>query len=216
MSNDKNSYSGYRSQNSGKNKKRTSNRTSKKTAKSSQDKKSSALSSRNGAARNPSAAKPGLDKREGAYGQAAVRRDANTQKSGSKAAGQKQLQEKRKQEQKLQKKLNKEKKAKERKENFASLASSVLYLSKKLVVVLLVLLILGEVMLSLNFKSQLDALQFDINDISSKLEKEQNIIKELNSEKESAYKSETIENFARYRLGMIYPTREQTVYINLD
>ena len=59
-------------------------------------------------------------------------------------------------------------------------------------------------------------MKFENNELTSQLEQKKEVIKELNSKKEATYKSETIENIARYKLGMIYPTKEQTVYIYLD
>lgn len=71
-------------------------------------------------------------------------------------------------------------------------------------------------MVTITLKSEIDMLKFKNNELSSQLDQKKEVIKELNSKKEATYKSETIENLARYRLGMVYPTKEQTVYIYLD
>ncbi len=112
--------------------------------------------------------------------------------------------------------ISKEEKIKRKKERTAALVSGFLLLCKKVGLVLFVLIALGELMLLINFEARIHSIQFEINDITANLDEKKELLKELNSQKEAAYKSETIENIARYNLGMIYPTKEQTVYINLD
>ncbi|MDO4711086.1 MAG: hypothetical protein Q4A75_03835 [Peptostreptococcaceae bacterium] len=117
---------------------------------------------------------------------------------------------------KLEKQERKEKRIKERRDRTAALASKMRSMSKKIAMVLMLLVIIAEMLLMLNLNSKLDAIQFEINDHNEKLGEKKQLVKELNSEKEAAHKSETIENLARYKLGMVYPTKEQTIYINLD
>lgn len=103
-----------------------------------------------------------------------------------------------------------------RQENVRTFKLAIKDLLKKAFYVILLALLIGETILMLNQNAVIDNLKFSINDINTELEKENNVLKELNSKKETALKSETIENIARYNLGMIYPTKEQTIYINLD
>lgn len=117
---------------------------------------------------------------------------------------------------KLERQQRKEQKLRERKERVATLASDAKKLIKSLGIVLCILLLIGELMLMLNLNSQLDKIQFEINDYNAQLSEKKQLVKELNSQKEAAYKSETIENLARYKLGMVYPKKEQSIYINLD
>ena len=64
--------------------------------------------------------------------------------------------------------------------------------------------------------SNISQLQYKVNEIKRDIEKEKNYLNELEVERESTYKSETIENYAKYRLNMIYPSKEQIVYIKVD
>lgn len=117
---------------------------------------------------------------------------------------------------KLERQQRKEQQLRERKERVVALASDAKKLIKSLGIVLCILLLIGELMLMLNLNSQLDKIQFEINDYNAQLSEKKQLVKELNSQKEAAYKSETIENLARYKLGMVYPKKEQSIYINLD
>lgn len=71
-------------------------------------------------------------------------------------------------------------------------------------------------MLILYNNSNIAQLQYKINAIKKDIEKEKNYLNELEAERESTYKSETIENYAKYRLNMVYPSKEQIVYIKVD
>lgn len=71
-------------------------------------------------------------------------------------------------------------------------------------------------MLILYNNSNIAQLQYKINSINKEIEKEKNYLNELEAERESTYKSETIENYAKYRLNMVYPSKEQIVYIKVD
>lgn len=64
--------------------------------------------------------------------------------------------------------------------------------------------------------SNIAELQYKINALNKDIVKENNLLNELEAERESTYKSETIENYAKYRLNMVYPTKEQIVYIKID
>lgn len=64
--------------------------------------------------------------------------------------------------------------------------------------------------------SNIAQLQYKINAINKEIEKEKNYLNELEAARESTYKSETIENYAKYRLNMVYPSKEQIVYIKVD
>lgn len=103
-----------------------------------------------------------------------------------------------------------------RQENRKLIRAQIADFFKKTFFVLLVLVLIAEAILMLNQNATIDTLKFEINDLNEAYKKEKNILKELNSQKEAALKSETIENIARYNLGMVYPTKEQTIYINLD
>ena len=115
-----------------------------------------------------------------------------------------------------QKQIDKQTKLAARQEKTRAMKESLVNVSKKAAIALVLLLLIGEAILMINQNAAIDELKFGINDLTAKLEKENNMLKELNSEKETAYKSENIENIARYNLGMVYPTKEQTIYINLD
>lgn len=121
-----------------------------------------------------------------------------------------------KKERKLEKARLKEERARARKEKMTSLADSALFFGKLLGKLMLLGIIIGEIILMINLNAKIDMIQFEINDLDKELDRKKEIVKELNTEKEAAYKSETIENLARYKLGMVYPTKEQTIYINLD
>lgn len=121
-----------------------------------------------------------------------------------------------KKERKLEKARLREERAKLRKEKMTSLTNSALLLGKLLGKLLLLGIIIGEIILMINLNAKIDMIQFEINDLDKELDRKKEIVKALNTEKEAAYKSETIENLARYKLGMVYPTKEQTIYINLD
>lgn len=71
-------------------------------------------------------------------------------------------------------------------------------------------------MLILYNNSNIAQIQYKINAIKKDIEKEKNYLNELEAERESTYKSETIENYAKYRLNMVYPSKEQIVYIKVD
>ncbi len=64
--------------------------------------------------------------------------------------------------------------------------------------------------------SNIAQLQYKANAIKRDIEKEKNYLNELEAERESTYKSETIENYAKYKLNMVYPSKEQIVYIKVD
>lgn len=64
--------------------------------------------------------------------------------------------------------------------------------------------------------SNIAQLQYKANAIKRDIEKEKNYMNELEAERESTYKSETIENYAKYKLNMVYPSKEQIVYIKVD
>ena len=64
--------------------------------------------------------------------------------------------------------------------------------------------------------SRIAQMQYSVNEIREEVEKEKNYQNELEAERESTFKSETIENYAKYRLNMVYTTKEQTVYIKID
>ena len=103
-----------------------------------------------------------------------------------------------------------------RKARWNDLVGALKELTVKMGMILAILLVLAGVMGTITLKSEIDLLKFENNELTSQLEQKKEVIKELNSKKEATYKSETIENIARYKLGMIYPTKEQTVYIYLD
>lgn len=115
-----------------------------------------------------------------------------------------------------QKRLDKEARAASRREGMKDVKRFLLELLKKLAIALIAILLIGETLLMINQYAIMDELKFQISDINKELEKDKNYLKELNSEKEAAYKSENIENIAKYNLGMVYPSKEQTIYINLD
>ena len=64
--------------------------------------------------------------------------------------------------------------------------------------------------------SKIAQFQYQANSIKRNIEKEKNHLNELEAERESTYKSETIENYAKYKLNMVYPSKEQIVYIKVD
>lgn len=71
-------------------------------------------------------------------------------------------------------------------------------------------------MILLYNNSNIAQLQYKINSINKEIEKEKNYLNELEADRESTYKSETIENYAKYKLNMVYPTKDQIVYIKVD
>lgn len=71
-------------------------------------------------------------------------------------------------------------------------------------------------MILLYNNSNIAQLQYKINSINKEIEKEKNYLNELEAARESTYKSETIENYAKYKLNMVYPTKDQIVYIKVD
>lgn len=118
--------------------------------------------------------------------------------------------------------LSKDEKASIRLENKEKMISSIKdfrngisAFAKKFLIFVSLIVIVTQVIFIIKLNSKLESLQFDINKMNTKISKDKEIIKELNTKKENAYKSETIENFARYKLGMVYPKKEQIVYINL-
>ncbi len=121
-----------------------------------------------------------------------------------------------KEEQKKLRTQQKQERAIARKEAWVSFAAALKEFFVRMGMVLAVLFIIGGIMVTITLKSEIDMLKFKNNELSSQLDQKKEVIKELNSKKEATYKSETIENLARYRLGMVYPTKEQTVYIYLD
>lgn len=137
----------------------------------------------------------------------AIKKTKSSQKIRKKQQAQVQAEEKR---------LSKEERAKLRKERMAAFTDSAVVFFKKLGVVLGVIFILGEILLIINLHSRIDGIQYEINDAEKQLNQKKEIIKDLNTQRESAYKSETIENLAKYKLGMVYPKKEQIIYVNLD
>lgn len=142
----------------------------------------------------------------------AKRKEIETKNILSNKLRNKQKKEKIKEQKKIYNLIRKEKRA----ENIKKLKEDFSNIFKKMFVGLILFIVIIEVLFLVNAQTRLDKIQFDINDLSSQIEKNNNSIKELNSKKESSYKSETIENFAKYKLGMVYPTKEQTVYIYLE
>lgn len=126
-------------------------------------------------------------------------------------------QKKRRKEELRARKLQKKQERKEtRKERVGQVKQSIFGIFKRFFVALMLLVLVLEMLLMISQNASIDALRFEINDLNASYEKQSNVLKELNSQKETAFKSETIENIARYNLGMVYPSKEQTIYIDLD
>lgn len=88
--------------------------------------------------------------------------------------------------------------------------------SKTLLIACFVAFYVGISMVILYNNSKIAQMQYNVNEIKKEIEKEMNYKNELEAERESTFKSETIENYAKYRLDMVYPSKDQTVYINID
>ena len=192
-----NSYSSYRE----------GNKTEQKSSKSKQKSGNKSTESKNRAAVQNSKSARRLSPPE----QAPQKETQRPAKQNRKAEQKRQKQERAryKQEQKTIKKASRD-------ESLRLFKERLFDLFKKAFFAILVLVLIGETILMLSQNAGIDALKFEINDLNTQYEKENNVLKELNSQKETALKSETIENIARYNLGMVYPTKEQTIYINLD
>lgn len=63
--------------------------------------------------------------------------------------------------------------------------------------------------------SKISELKYTVTTLNIEINRQGNLINELEAKRESTYKSQTIENYAKYKLGMIYPTKAQTVYIKV-
>ena len=87
---------------------------------------------------------------------------------------------------------------------------------KPLMIACFVVFYIGISMVILYNNSRIAQMQYSVNEIRKEIEKEKNYQNELEAERESTFKSETIENYAKYRLNMVYPSKEQTVYIKID
>lgn len=91
---------------------------------------------------------------------------------------------------------------------------------KKVKPVQITLFILGVYLvlaanLVVNNNSQLALLKYKVTELNTEITRQENIINELEAKRESTFKSQTIENYAKYKLDMVYPTKEQTVYIKV-
>lgn len=87
---------------------------------------------------------------------------------------------------------------------------------KTFLVACFVVFYIGISMVILYNNSNISELQYKINSLKKDITKEKNLLNELETERESTYKSETIENLAKYRLNMVYPTKDQIVYVKVD
>lgn len=165
--------------------------------------------------KNPDSSKKRSDSKEYPKTSRTPSSSANYPKKRSKKTQKKRTSEPKKltREEKLR---NKAARSSARKEKMTDVINSAWAALKKLGAVLFFFILLAEVMMMINLNARIDTAKFENNDLTKQLEKKKEIVKELNSQREAAYKSETIENLAKYKLGMVYPSKDQTIYINLD
>ena len=104
----------------------------------------------------------------------------------------------------------------ERKEKSEQRRHAIKSNRKPLMIACFVVFYIGISMVILYNNSRIAQMQYSVNEIRKEIEKEKNYQNELEAERESTFKSETIENYAKYRLNMVYPSKEQTVYIKID
>ncbi|MGB5823196.1 MAG: hypothetical protein WBH44_03915 [Proteocatella sp.] len=110
----------------------------------------------------------------------------------------------------------KEKKKIEKQERKAQIWHAIKSNKKIFLVACFVVFYIGVSMGILYNNSNISELQYQMNSFKKDITKEKNLLNELEAERESTYKSETIENLAKYRLNMVYPTKNQIVYIKVD
>lgn len=104
----------------------------------------------------------------------------------------------------------------ERKEKSEQRRHAIKSNRKPLMIACFVVFYIAISMVILYNNSRIAQMQYSVNEIRKEIEKEKNYQNELEAERESTFKSETIENYAKYRLNMVYPSKEQTVYIKID
>ncbi len=199
MNNDYQSYKEYRSSNSGTPKKTNRNKPENKS-------KSKRTKTEN---KKP---KP-LNK----YGDSNKNRNLNGRKSkaGSKPSNPKSAKVKKQISKELVKEI-KEKKKIDRQQRKIERWHAIKNYKKTFLVACFVVFYIGISMGILYNNSNISQLQYKLNLLNKEISKEKNLLNELEAERETTYKSETIENFAKYRLNMVYPTKDQMVYIKVD
>lgn len=104
----------------------------------------------------------------------------------------------------------------EKKEKIEQRRQAIKSNKKSLLIACFVVFYIGISMGILYNNSKIAQMQYNVNEIKKEIEKETNYNNELEAEREGTFKSETIENYAKYRLNMVYPSKEQTVYIKID